>query len=38
MPVISAIKRLRQEDCKFKNSLGYMVRPCLKKPLIITVR
>jgi hypothetical protein len=23
--------RLRQEDHKFKTSLGYVVRPCLKK-------
>jgi hypothetical protein len=26
MPVISALGRLRQEDHKFKASLGYMVR------------
>jgi hypothetical protein len=24
-------KRLRQEDHKFKASLGYMVKPCLKQ-------
>jgi hypothetical protein len=29
-PVISALGRLRQEDCKFKANLGYIVRPCLK--------
>jgi hypothetical protein len=31
MPVIPALRRLRQEDCKFKVSLAYIVRPCLKK-------
>jgi hypothetical protein len=30
-PVISAIKRLRQEDHKFKVSLGSIVKFCLKK-------
>jgi hypothetical protein len=25
-----ALGRLRQEDCKFKASLGCIVRPCLK--------
>jgi hypothetical protein len=29
MPVISALKRLKQKDLKFKASLGYVVRPCL---------
>jgi hypothetical protein len=29
--VHSALKKLRQEDGKFKVSLGNIVRPCLKK-------
>jgi hypothetical protein len=28
--VIPAFRRLRQKACKFKASLGYIVRPCLK--------
>jgi hypothetical protein len=31
IPVIPAIRRLRWENPKFKPSLGYIVRPCLKK-------
>jgi hypothetical protein len=31
LPVISALGRLRQEDCEFKASLSYIVRTCLKK-------
>jgi hypothetical protein len=31
MSVIPALRRLRKEDCKFKASLDYLVRPCLKK-------
>jgi hypothetical protein len=30
-PAISAHGKLRQEDLKFKGSLGYTVRPCLRK-------
>lgn len=31
MPIIPALKRLRQEDChKFKVKLGYIVRPSFK--------
>jgi hypothetical protein len=31
-PVIPALGRLRQEDLKFKASLVYIVKPCLKNP------
>jgi hypothetical protein len=31
MPVILALRKLRQEDCKFKASLRSKVKPCLKK-------
>jgi hypothetical protein len=31
MPPISAFGKLRQEDHKFKTSLGYVVRTCFKR-------
>jgi hypothetical protein len=31
MPVISALRRLRQEDHEFETSLDYIVRPNLKR-------
>jgi hypothetical protein len=35
MPAIPAHKRLQQEDLEFKASVGYIVRPFLKKLNII---
>jgi hypothetical protein len=31
--VIPALGRLRREDYKFEVSLGYIVKPCLKKTI-----
>jgi hypothetical protein len=31
IPIIPALRRLMQEDSKFKANLGYIVRSCLKK-------
>lgn len=31
MPTISALGSLREEDHKFKTSLGYIIRYCLKE-------
>jgi hypothetical protein len=37
--VILALRRWRQEDCKFKASLGYIVTTCLKiKPTTIATK
>jgi hypothetical protein len=30
MPIILALRKLMQEDYKFKASLSYIARPCLK--------
>jgi hypothetical protein len=37
-PGIPALGRLKQEDCKFKASLSYITRPCLKKKIIHSFR
>jgi hypothetical protein len=34
MPVIPALDKLRQEDCKFKATLGYLERSCLKNTML----
>jgi hypothetical protein len=31
MSVVSALRRPRQEVLEFQDSLGYIIRPCLKK-------
>jgi hypothetical protein len=35
-PVTPALRRLSKEDHKFEASLGYLVRPCLRKTTITT--
>jgi hypothetical protein len=30
MPGIPELRRLRQENCRFKASLDYIAKPCLK--------
>jgi hypothetical protein len=34
MPIIPELRRLRQEDSKFKTCRANIARPCLKKPKI----
>jgi hypothetical protein len=31
MPITPALRKLRQDGHKFKTSLGYIARPCLKR-------
>jgi hypothetical protein len=31
MPIIPALGKLRQEDLKLEDNLGYIARPCLQK-------
>jgi hypothetical protein len=31
MPIVPAQRRLKQEACEFKASLGHIARPCLKE-------
>lgn len=31
MPVILALRRLKQKDCKLRTSLGYIAKPCHNK-------
>jgi hypothetical protein len=35
MPVILALRRLRQEDCEFQARLGYIARLCLKTTTVV---
>jgi hypothetical protein len=33
-PIIPALRKVRQEDCEFKASLGYTAKPCFKKKVL----